>query len=525
MVFVFRNNTIERFMPADYVFSGYDDISFVPAEAQEFVWFYQMPVKFDVKQITSEISTYISRLRLVLPAIGSRQLIAFTIVDYLSSQIELSDFSIEQTINAYNEELSALSKQYSNIKVIDFSRFTRRFSSAELIDWKMFFLSQMPINPKLAVPFKQWYASEREAVALQRCKCLVLDLDNTLWHGVLGEDGVGNIQMSGSYPGKAYHLWQEGLLELKKAGVILCINSKNNLSDVEEVWLKRDDMLLKKSDFAAVRINWQDKATNMIELSKELNIGLDSMVFVDDNPTERELLQQALPMVKVPLFPEQPYNLPVLYKTLVDDYFRIYALTDEDKNKTEQYRLNSERQEYAKLFVDMTDYLRSLAIVLTIEPINEQTLQRAAQLTQKTNQFNLTTRRYTESDIRQMLTSGARAWTLSVADKFGSYGLTGLIIINQECAIDTMLMSCRVLGKGIEDAFLKTILAQLKQEGVKQVVGEYIRTNKNSQVESFYEKNGFTMTDKNEDKSLYMISLPSAELTINDYFDIRVINH
>jgi FkbH-like protein len=248
---------------------------------------------------------------------------------------------------------------------------------------------------------------------------LVLDLDNTLWGGILGEDGIEGIQMSGDYPGKAYHLWQEGLLELKNQGVILAICSKNNENDVLEVWKNRTDIVLKKDDFVTYRINWLDKATNIKSIANELNIGLDSFVFIDDNPTERELIKQQLPDVVVPEWVSQPYELPVLLKNIVENYFTVYTITDEDRQKTNQYKLKAEREELQSQFSNLDDFIRSLNIELSIEPINDVTIVRAAQMTQKTNQFNLTTRRYTESDIRLILSDGGLGWTLSVKDKFG----------------------------------------------------------------------------------------------------------
>ncbi len=509
-------------MPANCQFSGYDDISVVPDEATDFVWWYQIPLKFDNESIISEIETYIPKIKLVLPTIGSRQLIIFTLTDYLSVQIEIKDNRLKGAVSSFNKGIYDLANNYSNVKIVDVTTFTNQYSASELIDWKMFFLSQIPINPKLSVAFKEWFEIQTRAISLQRKKCLVLDLDNTLWGGVLGEDGVNNLAISGSYPGKAYHLWQQGLKQLKQNGVILCLCSKNNMNDVEDVWSKRDDMILKKEDFAAMRINWDDKATNIIDIAKELNIGPDSMVFADDNPTERELIKRMLPMVTVPEFPIQPYDLPKFYQSLVSKYFQIYALTTEDKVKTEQYRLNKQRNEAASLFSDFTDYLRSLKIQLTIEQITEQTLPRATQLTQKTNQFNLTTKRYSEADIRGLLADGARGWTLDVADKFGDYGITGLIIITKNGLIDTMLMSCRVLGKGVENVFLKSVLSILRKNRLDSVVGEYDKTAKNVQTADFYPNNGFSVVEKTEEHSIYTLQLNDADLSVNDYYKIII---
>jgi FkbH-like protein len=346
----------------------------------------------------------------------------------------------------------------------------------------------------------------------------VLDLDNTLWSGILGEDGFEGIQMSGDYPGKAFRIWQEGIKELQRSGVMMAICSKNNMADVEEVWKQRTDMLLQKSDFVAMRINWQDKASNLQELAQELNIGLDSFVFVDDNPTERELIKQHLPMVSVPDFPDHPYQLPNLYRVLVENYFSVYTLTDEDREKTKQYAANMQRKEAETSFANLDEFIASLDIRLTIQPVNDITLPRVAQMTQKTNQFNLTTHRYTEQDLCTMLADGAEIWTLAVADKFGDSGVTGTMIITKGGLIDTLLLSCRVLGKGIEEVFVKYVMEQTKHMELR---ANYIKTAKNSLVESFYDKMGFELFAEDGVIKQYRITLTNADLTFKQLYTIN----
>ena len=377
----------------------------------------------------------------------------------------------------------------------------------------------MILNPRLAGDFRKWLDEQRRAIALKRKKCLVLDLDNTLWGGVLGEDGIDGIQVDGDYPGKAYHYWQEGLKELERNGVILAICSKNNQTDVEALFAARE-MPLSLKDFACTRINWNDKATNIREIAQELNIGLDSMVFVDDNPTERELIRQQLPMVSVPEWPAQPYELPMFYAQLVNDYFSVYTLTDEDKKKTEQYRQNANRAQAQAQFTDMEDFLRSLEMRLTIREATEVTIPRIAQMTQKTNQFNLTTKRYTESDIRSLLEEGAQIWTLAVADRFGDNGITGLMILKSENGwiLDTLLMSCRVLGKGIEEAFFKSVIS--RYNGV--LTAQYIPTAKNGQVAEFYERMGLKLERMNDGgMKEYSAQIETLDTIIKDYYKIE----
>lgn len=521
-MFVFRNNTIERFFPSGYSFSGYDDVSSVPEEVDGYVWFYQVPVKFEVGLLAAEIDGSFQKFQFVLQNINpAKTVVAFTMEELYSVPFTNSDFRVKEAINRYNGGLMASATQYTNLKVVDLSEFTRQYPEAELLDWKFYFLSQMGLNPRLANDFKVWFSKKLDQIALKRKKCLVLDLDNTLWGGVLGEEGIDGIQIGGDYPGKAFLYFQEALLELSENGVILTVCSKNNEQDVFEAWDKNPFMVLKKEHFAAWRINWLDKASNIKELAEELNIGLDSFVFVDDNPTERALVKQLLPMVTVPEFPTQPYEIPMFFKRMVEDYFKVYAITDEDKTKTEQYKANAKRSSLQKSFADFDEFLASLDIHLTIESANEFNTPRIAQMTQKTNQFNLTTRRYTDTDIKSMKAEGCKVWCVSVADKFGDSGITGCIITNGD-EIDTLLLSCRILGKGIEFAFVKSILKELKENGSERIRAKYIPTAKNMQVKDFYEKCGFTCVKENENgEKDYEAELKGLDLGIEDCYKIE----
>ena len=516
MTFVFRNNTIERFLQGDYEFSGYDDFSAVPA-ADKYLWWYQVPIKFNREQLIAEAQSYAQRLMWAIGQVGQKPLLIITLECLYDASLNTSDRRLADAIEAFNNLAWTMAVEKPNVQTIDFSAFLKQYASAEWIDWKFYHLSQMVLNPRLSGAFEKWLAEQERALALKRKKCLVHDLDNTLWGGVLGEDGINGIQVDGDYPGKAYHLWQEGLKELEHQGVILAICSKNNQADVEELFTVRE-MPLKWEDFACMRINWSDKASNIRAIAEDLNIGLDSMVFVDDNPTERELIRQQLPMVAVPEWPSQPYELPAFYAQLVREYFAVYTLTAEDKRKTEQYRQNASRAQAQAQFTNMEDFLRSLQMELTICEATDITIPRIAQLTQKTNQFNLTTKRYTENDIRRLLADGAKIWTLAVRDKFGDYGITGLLILTKQGVIDTLLMSCRVLGKGIEEAFVQAVLRQV---GLEAIRAKYIPTMKNGQVAEFYDRMGFTLIASEKDGTKdYEARVADLNLDIKDYFKI-----
>lgn len=524
MKYVFRNNTVERFFSKDYAFSGYDDISVVPQDSDSYVWWYQVPIKFEQSVLAEEIRGYAQKLGFVLSQIDEKKLFVALTMDILYAvPFTDDDFQLQAAVAEYNNALYAAEASHKNVKVIDITEFTRKFNAADLFDWKFYFMSQMGMNPKLNKEFKAWWKKKMNSISLKRKKCLVLDLDNTLWGGVLGEEGIEGIKIGGDYPGKAFLYWQEALLELSKSGVILTVCSKNNEQDVLDAWEKNPFIVLKKEHFAAYRINWTDKATNIKELAQELNIGLDSFVFVDDNPTERELIKQMLPMVEVPEFPAQPYELMPFFKQLVEDYFKVYSVTDEDKKKTEQYKQNAARAQAQNAFADFDSFLESLDIQITIEAANEFNIQRIAQMTQKTNQFNLTTHRYTEADVRGFVDEGWKVWCISVADKFGDNGITGAIMVKPDGEIDTFLLSCRILGKGIEIAFVKKILAMLAEGGMETLSTKYLPTAKNAQVKDFWEKAGFTCVAETEDGSKeYLLALKDADTEIKEFYHIII---
>ncbi len=532
MTYIFRNHTVERFFRGEYIFSGYDDYTAIP-QADEYIWWYQIPYRTDTSKLAEEVASYAEKLKYSVVQINARPFLILTLVKLFDTSCVQSDWQLDEAINAFNNTARQLAEQHPNIKILDFAEFIRRVENggwAELrgtdaIDWRFYFISQMPLNPRWSNAFESWLAECRQSIKLSRKKCLVLDLDNTLWGGIIGEDGIEKIQMSGDYPGKAYHWWQGSLKQLADSGVILAICSKNNPTDVEQVWNVYPDMPLKKTDFSASRINWNNKADNLIEISQELNIGLDSMVFVDDNPAERELVRQQLPQVEVPDWPSQPYEFPMFYQQLVRRYFRIYELTQEDLQKTQQYRQRAERETEKLRYSSMEDFLKSLEMKLKVCKVNDVTLARVVQMTQKTNQFNLTTHRYTEDDIRRLMNEGAEVWTLAVSDRFGDSGITGLMICKKTgilLKVDTLLLSCRILGKGIEKAFVKAVLGKSMQKN-DIVEAEYIPTEKNVQTAGFWNQCGFKLIETHESGiKIYRATFDELNLEQEEYYKVEI---
>ncbi len=527
--FVFRNHTVEAFLGYDgMTYSGYGDISRVPADASRYIWFYQVPVNPNGQQLAQEVQSYCDQLDLVLTQVtGDKPFIIFSLVDLFPLRLTGNDCAVASAVADFNRHAAQLASSNPHVKWVDFSEFTARYEADILVNWKYYLMSQTLLNPKLAHDFQAWWAHIEDEMALKRKKCLVLDLDNTLWGGVLGEDGVDGIQLGGDYPGKAYSAWQQALLQLQRDGVILAVCSKNNEADVDEAWRLNPHMVLKREHFSALRVNWQDKATNIREIADELNIGLDSMVFVDDNPSERELVKQVLPMVEVPAFPAKPYLLMPFFRDLLNTYFRVYAVTSEDRAKTEQYRANAQRRAEQARFVDMESFLYSLDLQLDILPADEHNLPRIAQMTQKTNQFNLTTRRYTEADVAQRLSQGWRVFCMSVSDRFGDNGITATVFIEPvsdlEVNIDSLLLSCRILGKGIEEAFIKTVFNLLRLDGYRTVTADYLPTAKNGQTADFLDRMGMTPVAVGDDGAKHYKMALDHMFEISNCYNIRVL--
>jgi FkbH-like protein len=342
-------------------------------------------------------------------------------------------------------------------------------------------------------------------------KCLVLDLDNTLWGGVIGDDGLEGIVVGqGSALGEAFVAVQHYARELARRGVILAVCSKNDDENARAPFEKHPDMLLKQGDIACFVANWQDKATNIRTIAERLNIGLDSLVFLDDNPFERNLVRRELPMVAVPEVPGDPALYP---RCLADaGYFESLAVTDEDRSRSEQYQANLAREAFASQTTDLPSYLRQLEMRLVVAPFNRLGLQRIVQLINKTNQFNLTTRRYTDEEVVALM-DDRQAFGLQfrLVDRFGDNGIIGIVIGRKtsadEVLIDTWLMSCRVLGRGVEEAMLNVVVGSARRLGGDRLIGEYRPTAKNRMVCEHYGRLGFSRLQHQEDVKLDVLDL------------------
>jgi len=379
---------------------------------------------------------------------------------------------------------------------------------------KYYYLGDLHISPSLFPDLAGELVSFLIPSAGKGKKCLVLDLDNTLWGGIIGEDGLEGIALGPTGNGLPYYLFQKTILGLHKRGILLAINSKNNENDVLEVLRKHPHMLIREEHIAAMKINWQHKADNIKEIAQELNIGIDSLVFVDDDPSQRAFMRGFVPEVEVLELPKDS----TLYRETLLQYkgFEIEGFTEEDRKRGALYYADRQRSNAVKDVKNLDDILRTLKIKLKIAPLNQLTMPRAVQLTQKTNQFNLTTRRYNKEDIDALVVSGGGAWTLDISDVYGDYGMTGLIIVEKKLEhwyIDTLLMSCRILGKMIEHQFVGHVLGVLQSMAPMNVVAEYISTAKNAQTENFYTSTGFSKMENTDARHLFIIDLQKYTFT------------
>jgi len=331
-------------------------------------------------------------------------------------------------------------------------------------------------------------------------KCVVLDLDNTVWGGVVAEDGIERLALGDLDPGYAFRHFQHFLRDLSRRGVILTVCSKNDEATALSVFREHPDMVLREEDIAVFVANWDDKAMNIRRIRDQLNIGFDSMVFLDDNPFERNLVRQLLPEVIVPELPDDPVHYVRALSEL--NLFETASSSALDANRTVLYHEASLREEERDRFEGIEAYLRSLETVASVKAFEKADLPRIAQLIERSNQFNLTTRRHSEAVCATMMTDrDVRTFTISLSDRFGKFGLILVAILRKTGAdleIDSFLMSCRVLQRGVEQFAMNRIFEIAGECGAERVVGRYIPTAKNGMVERFFEQFGFTEEEKDE---------------------------
>lgn len=385
-------------------------------------------------------------------------------------------------------------QEVKNTFLIDLDALQTALGRSTFADPKLYYVAKMPISlaalPAAAKLVVDVVRSLQGAVK----KCLVLDLDNTLWGGVIGDDGLSGIQIGELGTGHAFSDFQKWLKELKNRGILLTVCSKNNEDTAKEPFEKHPEMVLRLEDFSMFVANWEDKARNIRTIQQSLNIGMDSMVFLDDNPFERELVRTMIPEITVPELPEDPALYLQYLRGL--DLFETASYSREDAGRTEQYREKAQRAAFEAAFQSYDDYLEALQMRASAAAFDPFHYPRIAQLTQRSNQFNLRTVRYTEAEIEALAQDDSRIGLyFTLKDKFGDHGLISVVVLEKQpedtLFISEWLMSCRVLKRGMEEFIVDKILSVAAQQGFRRVVGEYIPTPKNAMVKDLYEQLGF----------------------------------
>lgn len=405
-----------------------------------------------------------------------------------------TDYGMNHMIGDLNRNLAKSVLNSHSVFLYDFNNFVRKYGEKNVFDAKQFLFGDM----KISLEYIPYLAHELTSYIIGYLgiskKCIVVDLDNTLWGGIVGEDGFSGIKIGPEPPGNAYVEFQKVLLSLNQRGIILAINSKNNYDDASKVLREHPYMILKEEHFACLRINWNDKVSNIREISSELNIGLDSIVFVDDDPVNREYMKSNLPQVLTVELPQDPSHYADMIRNMNE--FSVLNITVEDAQRGKMYTEQRKRSELEKSAPDLSSFLKQLDLRVSIKPANEFTIPRISQLTLKTNQFNLTTKRYQESDIKKF--SQDHKYMIGCAqveDKFGDNGITGVFIISKkdpkEWFIDTFLLSCRVMGREVEKGIMSYIIDKAKKNGIENIKAQFIPSQKNKPIEEFLPNCGF----------------------------------
>lgn len=423
----------------------------------------------------------------------------------------LQDLKLNTLKEWFNELNRALADEFqsdNSVVICDFDSLAACHGRERTVNLKLFYLAHMELSESFLPQISKKYIGYIKALKGKGRKCIVVDLDNTLWGGVIGEDGMEGIRLSQNGDGKEFYDFQRLLYSLTHRGILLAVNSKNNPDDALKVMREHSSMVLREKHFCSIKINWDNKVSNFLEIARELKIGLDSMVFWDDDPRERALVRQALPQVLVPETPKDPSEYCRFLSGLND--FEMIHFTDEDAKRTELYLEQKQREQFKENFQSLEDFLWNLEMTVRISSVTEKDLPRIAQLMQRTNQFNMTAHRYTVSELKELINSSHHLFAIHVEDRFGDSGAVGSAILEKQgrsCVIKAFLLSCRILGRGVEDYFMNHLYHAAKSEGADRLVGELIFTEKNQPARDFYEKYGFTLLKQAGDRSEWVYAI------------------
>lgn len=424
---------------------------------------------------------------------------------HLASGLDGSRRSISMEIN----RRLALRAADEDVGLVDVDALAARFGKDVWFDDRNWHLAKVALAPA-ALPL---LAQHTAAVLASRLglsrRCLVLDLDNTLWGGVIGDDGVGGLTLGEGPQGEAFVDFQQAIKELSTRGIVLAVCSKNELQTAQEPFVSHPEMVLKLDDIAAFAANWRSKSENLVEIARTLNLGLDALTFVDDNPYERSQVRQALPQVDVLTLPEDPTG----YRRALEEYpfFEPPGLTAEDRTRAQQYQGRARAEALRQSVGSLEEYQASLGMVATIGPIDDANMARVVQLINKTNQFNVTTRRRNRAEVEVLLAqSGVEHFWVRLRDRFADHGLIGVVIatFGDDCLeIDTLLMSCRVIGRGVEEVMRDELIERARRRRCAELRGVYLPTPRNKPVSELFERLGFAQLQAQDGRSEWSLPL------------------
>jgi FkbH-like protein len=422
--------------------------------------------------------------------------------------------SLHTSVLEANRELAAATRGIAQCYINDVAFLASRAGLDEWYDDRLWVHSKYPCAPRHFPEIAWSAASIIKATRGRLVKAVVLDLDNTLWGGVIGDDGLERIEIGGLGAGEAYEDFQRYLLQLKQRGIVLAVCSKNDEANARLPFREHTGMVLKESDIAAFVANWEPKSGNLRRISRLLNLGLDSFVFVDDSPFERNEVRLALPEVHVPELPEDP----ALFGSALEaaGYFETTTFTDDDRKRGDMYREEAERAGVRERATNIDDYLRSLEMRMVFRPLDALHLQRVTQLIQRSNQFNLCTRRWSEAQCRESIDAPRRlpAFYFTLRDKFGDYGLVSAVfaeVAGSRLEIREWVMSCRVLNRGVEQRIIGCLSRVARDLGLAELWGEYRPTAKNRMVADLYPRLGFQSAGAADENTFWTLDLAALK--------------
>ncbi len=419
----------------------------------------------------------------------------------------------------WNRQLQKAVDAMPDSELVDFSSVVSQIGARSADPEKYWRLGRIACSDECAVALNRRLIGWMLALTGATSRLLIVDADNTLWGGLAGENGPGGVQIGGDYPGNQFRAIQSVLRALRRQGFALALCSKNDTRSVLDVFTQRaQDMLLKKNDFSAMRINWRPKPDNIREIAEELNLGLNSVCFIDDDPYEREEVRQTLPQVTVPEMPPDICQWDRFLTTMPNLF--VGRLTEEDRNRARQYELRARAREQKTHFANHEDFLVSLNMELHVEPYGESNRQRILQLLAKTNQFNTTTRRYGQKDLEQIAAGDNEILALRLKDKFGSNEIIGVVIIlyqDNNAIIDDLLLSCRVMGRSIETAALAWITKRMNKRGMRRLQAAVLPTERNRPVRDVFSRHGFQKAGDNT----FLLDIRSANIAIPGWFAVK----